>query len=691
MADLPDLTALGTAIPNGRAPRVENRAGIIAAEGAAQTAASVNQAVQRYAQTVSDFNYGRARSAVLQARAGIEKKLETDQDWRTHEEQFDKVMTAAREEAGKLITIPNVKAQFNADVDADILRGGEAVRANARRMEGEWGRGELDSVLDNNRRAALQSKDPNLRGELVSGSMDAINGAMAKGYINPEQATRARQAWSENYGRGYVEVQPSLGEQARLLRNPKGTPAEFIDPEKRANMLQAVENQMRVQVDQREAKAERGVAKMQQQIMAGVPATPQAWQDLKALVAGTSVAGEYDDLVKGEKEVQTTLRMPIADQVRLVQQKQAALDTNGGTLADAANNARLRQAVDQNIKLMQNAPLVFAEQRMDTPATPVELTGVTDKNAQPAIAAELQNRAVQLSTLSKRFGAAVPMKPLLPQEAQQFSQMLEHASPNHAAELMASMRDASGDMKVFKGVMQQVAPDNPVLTSAGLLAAQRSELTTKTHWFKPDESMLSQDVAGTIIKGETLLNPSKGEKGADGKPQSKNLYLPEGATLQQEFEDRVGDAFADRPGAADKALQTVRAYYAGRASEKGRIAADNKDIDSNIVDEAVRNVVGNVVNYNGNGKVVLPWGMAKDDFNDRIEAAAISEIKRRGLENVINPDMGVFGLTNTDQEGQYAITIGRNLKLDGRRQPITFDILPPSESDRRGYINRSGQ
>jgi hypothetical protein len=154
--------------------------------------------------------------------------------------------------------------------------------------------------------------------------------------------------------------------------------------------------------------------------------------------------------------------------------------------------------------------------------------------------------------------------------------------------------------------------------------------------------------------------------------------------LQAKFQNEVADAFAGRPEAADVAYQSVLAYYVGRAAELGKLAADAQTVDSALVREAVRATQGAVVDFNDQGSVLAPWGMNEDDFEDRIERA----IATRTKELKIDEDTDGLGLLNANAEGQYALTVGRNLLLDKNGDPIVIDIKPRDPRDQRGYIER---
>lgn len=686
MAKFPDYTAVGERrLPIGQGRESVDRSAEIAAAGIAQSASGAVQVIDRLQRNVDDFDLGRAQTAFHAGQADVQASLENEH-WSSVESKYDDGIKKARETAGSLIRNPNARAIFEQRAELDSIRGRQQAMALAKQKEGDWGRGELRQALESSYKSALETDDEMTRQSIAESVSKTLRGAVESGYIDEERATIESQTWSRRYGEGYVDVLPNDAEKLKVLRKPKGTPADFIDPAKRAEMIDRLEERARVRSDRREAKAERAIAQIERQIASGVPATDAMWKSWRADIAGTSVQGQLDELLAGEREVQDILKKPIAEQMRLVQEKDAALKASGGTVAQAANVERLRQAVTKNITTLQTNPLLYAEARHDDKASPLNMNGLIASDQLPDLAAGIQERADTIRGLRRSVGAEVPMRPLLPQEAAQLSRVLDKASPAEASELFASLHAASGATDVFRGVMQQIAPDSPVKAAAGMLAAKDAELNAGDGWFQRDNFLRSRDVAATILRGEALLNPTKGDKTEDGKSKTSKLLLPSAAQadLQLQFARQVGDAFAGREHAADTAYQAVLAYYVGKAAEKGALASDSQTADTDIVREAVRATLGNVVNFNGNRRVLAPWGMASDDFEDRAERALAARMKELGVADRV--DIDDLALTNGLSDGEYAVMMGENLLLDPDGNPIVIDLKP---SDRRGFIDRS--
>lgn len=471
---------------------------------------------------------------------------------------------------------------------------------------------------------------------------------------------------------------PDLKQLSHDLTDGDGFYAGKLDTEKRNAILRTVtndqlilENRLERAQEKREAAGQRALLQMGTQIASGVPATPQMWDNWQHTVKGTEAEADFKQYADDEQKVQGVLRQPIDQQLKFVQDKQTTLQSQGGSLRDLANLNRLKGAVEQNVKLMQTEPLIFDAQRTGADLPPLNLTQLGDPNANAQISQQIQDRVTTLTAMRKQYGGQVPIRPLLPQEAAQLTSALNGADPKAAASIYGALQNATGgDMDAYKGIMQQVAPDAPIKALAGMLAAKQRSLTLATHWFKPNDVAPSADVATTMLQGEALLNPSKAQKGEDGHPTSK-LFLPETTQLQSDFQDRVGDAFAGRPDAAEKAYQAVQAYYVGKAAQSGRLASGKQDIDSSIMKEAISATLGNVVNFNGNGSVLAPWGMTEADFQDKAQAAltqAQGTVKSEFSANLLNA-----GLKNNG-DGTYYVTQGRNFVPDKKGHPLVITL-----------------
>lgn len=472
---------------------------------------------------------------------------------------------------------------------------------------------------------------------------------------------------------------PALKQLQHDLTASDGFYAGKLDTDKRNSVLRAVlndqqqiTNRIEHEADKRDAQGQRALYSIDRQIASGVPATAAMWSEWASTVKGTPAEAEFKQRIDDEEEVQDVLRKPIHAQMDFLQQKQAALDTQGGSLREATNLNRLKTAVTANVKQLETAPLLFSANRTGTPVAPIDFSAV----GAPGFTEQVADRVATITAMRKEYGTQVPMRPLLPQEAQQLSTTLDKANPKQQAELFATLSQ-SADTDAYKGIMQQIAPDSPVRALAGMIAGKQRSMTLDTHLFGPDDVTTGGDVATTMLQGQRLLDATKEQKTEDGKPTSK-LFLPETTTLQADFQDKVGAAFAGRPAAAQVAFQAMQSYYVGKAAQSGKLAASKSDIDSGLVKEAITATLGSVVDFNGNGEVLAPWGMDESAFEDRAQQALSST----GVEDV--SDLGLRNLG----DGTYYVTSGRNFLYDKSGHPVLIDVSAPGPTDRKGVIRR---
>lgn len=522
----------------------------------------------------------------------------------------------------------------------------------------------------------------------VNAQAEGVTKLLRAAGLNEAQASKTIQDfkdrnWFNQATQKAMQSRESLAGLKQLeheLVDDDGFYAGKMDTQNRNAVLNAVighrialENQIQHQANKREVTGERALAQMDRQIASGVPATVGMWSQWETALKGTSFEGEFRSRVDDEREVQQVLRQPMNVQQKYLQDAQAKLQTEGGTIAQQANFNRLKSAVDANVKLMTEVPLAFNANRTGQEVAPLDLPALL--SGDEATRAQLQDRLATLGAMRKQYGNQVPMRALLPQEAQALTQALDTSSPKDQSELFGSLYNSMGDARAYQSVMQQIAPDSPVKAIAGMLAAKQAQLTTTTHWFRPDEIANSGDVSATMLQGQAMLDPSKAQKAADGSPKL-NLYLPAGAepSLLTNFQSQVGSAFASRPAAAENAFQAVKAYYVGRAAQTGRLAANASDVDTGLLKEAITASLGTVANYNGQGQVLAPWGMSESDFGDRAHEAFVTEARARGIDP--NTAAGLsqnIGLRNAG-DGSYYVTQGRNFLYDSKQRPIIITV-----------------
>lgn len=529
--------------------------------------------------------------------------------------------------------------------------------------------------------AGLNYQDPKAIADSIA-RQDAV--ITLKNQGKPPELTAAEQAHA--HGETYANV------FQRFLANDQLDQAQAYLKQVRPDItdtdaLTKIEKNIQLMQDRRDAKAAiasakidahayRAVGQMDQQIASGIPATGDMWNSWRQATKGTEYEQDYREAQQNEQTVQTVLKLPIADQLKFIQDKESQLMTGGGSVRDATNINRLKTAITQNVKLMADAPLVFNANRLGEEMAPLGPNDLTNGDVNSV----LQDRLTTLQAMRKQYGPQIPLKPLLPQEAQALGSQISQATPAQQAKAFDSIYANAGDPQAFNAIMQQIAPDSPVSAYAGMIYGKQNDITINTHLFGKDDVVQPRIVAQTLLEGERLINKTKLAKSEDGKPLP-NLFMPPKTEFDAQFATAVGDTFAGRPDAENVALQVAYAYYVGKSAETGRLNKDTSsyaNINNNLMRESLKATLGNVVDYNGSGSVLTPLGMNESTFQDKIHDAYKAALQQRGYtadqaEKSASSDLPNLGLRNWRGDGQYIVTKGKEpFSLKG--QPMVVVI-----------------
>ncbi|HEX5461880.1 MAG TPA: hypothetical protein VFX20_18090 [Steroidobacteraceae bacterium] len=646
MARIPDFTALGERpVPqqpymrpfNGPAGGEEIGRGM---EEAGQQLRGLGE--QQYAQSVN-LARAQASNALLDHELtvkGIQQQIGDDvtagkipwsQAGQAYQQQVEKLQPPA---------IPNLDSVGQETLANGIKR---ITNTGAIAVDGISRLGQRQAFVD--QFSAAQDKLGKLAG-MPGADIDSINGQLASyrpmalaagipaNVVDGQIQNFKDRSWFNQAEQRAIAARESpnaLKELAGDLSDPKGFYAGKLDADKRTALLRGVtndqivlENRLEHEQDKREAKAATAMNQVNEQIASGVPATPAQWNQWGALVNGTSQAGDYQQALKDEQTVQQVLRQPPAQQLAYVQRRAQELDSQGGTLRDRADFIRLQSAVNQNVGLMQKAPLLYGAQRNGTTVQPIDFAAMSTAQGHQQIAQELSDRMATLHAMQKQYGPSVPLRPLLPQEASGISAQLQNSTPQERTQLLFSLHDALGDDAGYQAAMRQIAPHSPVTAIAGQMIGNSAPSQSPT-WFQPNFAASATDVQ-TILQGESLLNPvaagkqaTQGEEAGKGTMKGGMPMPPDfgAAGLRATFGRAAGDMFRDRPQLADAYYSVFKDAYAGLLAQSGNMKGLG---DPTLERQALKMALGNTVDFNGNS-IAVPRGMDPAAFDGYVKTA----------------------------------------------------------------------
>lgn len=452
------------------------------------------------------------------------------------------------------------------------------------------------------------------------------------------------------------------------LSDANGYYAGRLDTEKRNVLMSSVishrmrlESKIQLTADRREASAERTIAKIDQQIASGVPATPDMWVQWEKETLGTTQAEAFRDRIRSEEEIQRLLRETPEKQAAFLQEREATLLQGGGTLRERANLDRLKHVVDNTRKQLQESPLLFAQGRTGDPVKPLDLGMLLDPARGKEIAGLIGERVATVTALRSQYGDSVKARVLLPNEADALGRTLDKLAPDQQVEIFRAMRQTIGDDVTYQGTLSQIAADSPVKALAGALAARGTDFV-KSNVFSPDETIAARQTAQLALLGESLLNPTKGQKAADGK--TNTWIMPKKADMLRRFNDKVGDTFAGTPQAMDSQFEFVQATYAGLLANRGG-GKNPEMIDAALFEQAIERTTP-VMKQGGASFLKPAVGMTDDHFREKLRAALPDDLK---------PQYDRLPLRNV-RSNQYVILNGVRPLTDAAGNPVIVTVQP---------------
>lgn len=200
MPRLPDRDSLG-ARPTPRVQRsvatVRNRGGV--AEAAAAFGAGVSDIAGKALERQDKLNYAAAKASLLKADIAARTELQDDPDFGTMEQRYNERMTKAREAASKLVQHKGDRGLFDQDIGVDIERGLGEVKKLVRDKRVSFETATFDGLEADMQDLGQGALDDGTREATLANYSAAVDGMVAKGIFNPEEAGKRKRGFAQNY------------------------------------------------------------------------------------------------------------------------------------------------------------------------------------------------------------------------------------------------------------------------------------------------------------------------------------------------------------------------------------------------------------------------------------------------------------------------------------------------------------
>lgn len=204
--------------------------------------------VENIQNQADEFDYAKATSQLLTQDTNLRSSVQDDPNWQNAQKTYQDGITQARQSAAASISNPMFLAKFNEVADQTIAQGNSALNKYVREKSNGQVQADTLSGSETNMQGALA--DPGNSHGYISATNSLVDGAVAKGAYTPAEGFTLKKNFAQNYGDGFAKMQ-SPQRQYDLLKQSltqdanggfvkTGTPVDFIDAEKRAQMLREI-------------------------------------------------------------------------------------------------------------------------------------------------------------------------------------------------------------------------------------------------------------------------------------------------------------------------------------------------------------------------------------------------------------------------------------------------------------------
>lgn len=393
----------------------------------------------------------------------------------------------------------------------------------------------------------------------------------------------------------------------------------------------------------RENKGRDAFKDAQQVVLDGRFLSTDYISEASAVVAGTSAAPAFQELVKSQALVAGFASLPLSQQTAAIERRRAAGSTAGmGTDPNTEKmTANMERIKDAGIKAYAENPWTAAQERGVIPRAPA-----VQMNDLPGAQAVLAERMQQIGTVEA--AAERKVSPLQPQEAEQIGRLVQALPPDQQSSALASFGKMIGNSDRLAALARQIDAKDKVLGTAMMVGDLQ---TTQGRY-----------VSELVIKGARAI-----------KDRAIMMDDAKETGWRGSIAREIGDAFSNGE-VRDRMIDA--AYYV-----QAGFAAEGSGPDTS---RAIRLVVGRIVEHNGS-KIPLPRGMEEGDFEKRIRSitpAALSAQAPGGHvfvgKTAVPLDQFVKSIPDDSLvhagQGRYNVRAGMGLVTNAQGKRITIEV-----------------
>lgn len=423
-----------------------------------------------------------------------------------------------------------------------------------------------------------------------------------------------------------------------------------------AGQKKQIEHAGKVATEKRERDSLQAFNQMTDKIQSGGRIDGDAFLSLASQLKGTRLDGQEKILLENYKEVQEFWQMPLPDAAQKIRQKESDALTREtkDPIAYQKWSRAYRTIFDKRMTLAKTAPLDYYTNITGKVKEPIDFSILGQPDGQQKLVGMLNDRMGTISAMQQRDGYVVAANPFYPQEVATIKQILTSSSDDGKLLIMSSLAKAAQigdryDNALLTGAINAVTDDNPALKLASFAQAKNLKSTN------------GASVANLVLTGDRVR-------------KEKTITLPSDMLMQQEFNLAVGAAIPVGSQMHADMLRMTQMVYAGLSARDGKTEQDKDSVDQDIFRVAVGLATGGIGEWGG-GKVIKPYAMTDDDFDNKVQAAIVQQASIAGLDYRNFDDTPLVPILNGG-EGQYYVSDGRGgiITNPKTKRPLLIEV-----------------
>ena len=355
--------------------------------------------------------------------------------------------------------------------------------------------------------------------------------------------------------------------------------------------IDALNQQRKAEENKRVTMAGKVFGDYKSNVLTGRAIDSEYAQNVGTSVAGTEYEAEYQFYKAQSDNFQKFSRLSTSDMLGLINKQKANMKNSPS--ADAQTEEKVLAVYEEIYRDKLSVVKSNPNQAVREAGLQVhDLTAVELKTNSGSFAKKVVENGVNQLSLGDANAVLRPISNEdLPEAKQAFDSMGINEKLNFISQMITDGNGIAKGQNVWAAALGQLGAGDLSYVMAGV---------AKMNGFRSEQGI---DVATSILSGTQAL-------------KNKALVFPSDDLLRQKFNEYVGNTATDLTFSAFKSL------YADITQRQNFIHADNKSIDSDASDLALRLATGGVYEQakfgNAKWKVSKPYGMKDKEFEDRL-------------------------------------------------------------------------